>query len=47
MSLASISGTRINLYRCFCLVICIDSCRTDTNFVWLVVLKHVLLEKSI
>jgi hypothetical protein len=47
MSLASISGTRVNLCRRFCLVDCIDSCRTDTDFVWFVALKHVLLEKSI
>jgi hypothetical protein len=47
MSLASISGTRVSLCRHFCLVVCIDSYRTNTYFVWLVALKHVLLEKSI
>lgn len=42
MSLGSIRETRISLYISFCLVICKDAYRLDTDFVWLVISKHIL-----
>jgi hypothetical protein len=44
MSLASISRTKISSCKHFCLVVCIDSCRLDIDFVWLVAPKCVLVK---
>jgi hypothetical protein len=44
MSLASISRTKISLYKHFCLVVCINSCKLDIDLVWLVASKCVLVK---
>jgi hypothetical protein len=42
MILASINRTRISLCKCFCLVVYTDTCKPDTDFVWLFVSERVL-----
>jgi hypothetical protein len=42
MSLSAIIRTRMNSCKHFCLVACTDLFGLDTDFVCLVVLKHVL-----
>jgi hypothetical protein len=46
MILASIDTTRMSSCKRFCLVAHTDTCRPDTDFVWLFISEHVL-EKNL
>jgi hypothetical protein len=45
MILASINRTRTSSYKCFSLVVYTDTCKPDTDFIWLFVSECVLEKK--